>query len=266
MRNIFKMLKSKKIHIYSDTEEYKFFAKNSQLLHKYLSFYKLRSFDDISFKIIQANIIIKAIMNKKLIEENINSIDIDNINNEVKEILDNNLAPYFELEGSKIYIPIYSRGLNYIYVDEPVKLLSYPYVELKDEPISNCIDLFDEYNIRLYDSDFSNLIKIGTDKTSAAFYHIEFETIYIINNQGRLDVAIRLFDNGLKEHNYDDLEERLIDVVNNFYSNERKNFIKSLYMNKFISLKCYKKLSKNISLRNIKKDRLVRKVMKDEVL
>lgn len=266
MRNIFKMLKSKKFNLYSNTEEYEFFAKNAHLLIKYLPYYKLRSFDDIAFKMIQANLIIKAVMNKRLIEENVLSSTGMEVKEGINKLLEKNMSPFFEVDGSRIYIPIYSRGLNFIYVDEPSKLLVYPYNELKEEPLSTCIDLFDEYNLKLYDSSFTNLIKIGEDRTSAAFYHVEFETIFIINNQGRLDIAIRLFDSRLKEHDYENLEERLIDVVKSFYSNERDKFIKSLYMNKFISLKSYKKLSKKVSLRNIKKNKLSGKEKIDEVL
>lgn len=266
MRNIFKLLKSKKRNIYADTEEFKFFAKNLAIITKFSSKYKLRSFDDNAFKIIQANLIIKSVINKGLIESLLLEFG-NNLNKEMLLIkLEENNAPYLTLNESKIYIPIYSRGLNYIYLDETLKLLDHPYNELKEEPLSNCIDLFDEYNLALYDSEFTNLLKIGQDKTSAAFYHIEFETIFIINNQGRLDVSIRLFDRHIKKPNYEDLENRLIDVTTNFYSNDRKKFIKSLYMNMFISLKTYKKLSRKISLRNIKKDKLTRKVKQDEVL
>ena len=68
MRNIFKLLKSKKRNIYADTEEFKFFAKNLAIITKFSSKNKLRSFDDIAFKIIQANLIIKSAINKELIE------------------------------------------------------------------------------------------------------------------------------------------------------------------------------------------------------
>ena len=88
------------------------------------------------------------------------------------------------------------------------------------------------------------MIKIDEDKTSAAFYHKEFETIYIINNQGRLDISIRLFDKYLTTKNKDLLFERLQEVVSCFYKGDRETFIKSLFLNKFISLKRYKQLKK----------------------
>lgn len=261
MKNTFKLLKDKKNNIYSNTSEYAFFAENSDVLLKYMTHYRFRSFDDSSFKLIQANILIKAILNKELIESNIPYMDKKNMKEQVEKLLIDGKCPCFEFEGSKIYIPIYSRGLNFIYLDEPKKLLAYPYNELKDEPLSTCIDLLDVYNISLYDSSFTNLIKISQDKTSAAFYHYEFETIYIINDQGRLDISIKLFDRHIKNKDMENLEDRLKDVVSKFYSNNRNDFVKSMYLNKFISLKTYKKLQKKITLRQIKKTTYARKAI-----
>jgi len=255
MRTIFKSINSRKDKIYSHTSEYEFFAENYRLISKILSNYKLRSYDEKTFKIIQVNILIKAMINKSIIEDYVNKVSSFN-KKELWDLLVNKERPYFESEGSKIYVPIYSKGLNYIYYDTPHKLLGYPYDELKDDPSSSCIDLFDMYNLNLYNSSFTNLIKIKDDKTSSAFYHPEFETIYIINKQGRLDISIRLFDKYLKTREYQNFNDRLLEVITNFYNNDRSLFIKSLYINKFISFKMYKKLLKKTTIKNIFKNKV----------
>lgn len=243
MKTIFKMINSKKKNLLSNTLEYQFFAKNARVLSKYDGFYKLRSFDEKTFKIIQSNILIKTMENKNIIEEIVSDNSLISKEELVQKLIELN-RPFLLSDESRIYLPIYSKGLNFIYIDEPSKLEEYPYCELKIDPVSSCIDLFDEYNLSLYDSNFTSLIKIDEDKTSAAFYHKEFETIYIINNQGRLDISIRLFDKYLTTKNKDLLFERLQEVVSCFYKGDRETFIKSLFLNKFISLKRYKQLKK----------------------
>ena len=243
MKTIFKMINSKKKNVLSNTLEYQFFAKNARVLSKFDGFYKLRSFDEKTFKIIQSNILIKTMENKMLIEEIVSDNSLINKEELEQKLIELN-RPFLLSDENKIYLPIYSKGLNFIYLEEPSKLLEFPYYELKDDPVSSCIDLFDEYNLNLYNSNFTNLIKIDEDKTSAAFYHKEFETIYIINNQGRLDISIRLFDKYLVDKNEDLLFERLKEVVSCFYKGDRETFIKSLFLNKFISLKRYKMLKK----------------------
>ena len=66
----------------------------------------------------------------KIGQEAVNFNGLITISESAKELWDlllNKERPYFESEGSKIYVPIYSKGLNYIYYDTPHKLLGYPY-------------------------------------------------------------------------------------------------------------------------------------------
>ena len=107
MRTIFKSINSRKDSIYSHTSEYEFFAENYRLISKILSNYKLRSYDEKTFKIIQANILIKAMINKGIIENYVNKVSSFN-KKELWDLLLKKERPYFESEGSKIYVPIYS--------------------------------------------------------------------------------------------------------------------------------------------------------------
>jgi len=276
--SIFNILKRKKKNIFARTEEYMFYAENSAEISKITKAYNIGVLDGTGFKLIQYNILIKAMRNKEIYEANLEKYTKESfslpmeerdkfIRDKVWADLDSINAPYFEIDKQRIYIPFYSRGLNLIYNDEPTKLMDYPYNELKEKPLSTCIDLFDVYNYALYTSEFTNLIKIKVDKSSAAFYHKEFETIYIINDQGRLDISIPLFDRYMKESNDEKILTRVDAIVNAFYSNDRTQFITSLYQNKVISYKTYMALAHNASLRAIKKDRIAnRGKSADEVL
>ena len=106
------------------------------------------------------------------------------------------------------------------------------------------------------------MIKKG--KTSAAFYEKSFETIYIINDQGRLDSVIPVFDKYLKQKDETNIIERISRVIEFYYSNDRNKFIRSLYSEKLISDKMYHLLLKNASLRALKKEKLIRKKTLDD--
>ena len=252
------------------TEEYRFYTKNAPLYASILSFYKFSIAEINPFKIICANIIIKALMNKDLIESELDEFALEAtqhmevskdeyIKQKVWELLDENNSPYFSVEKSRIYIPIFSRSLNLIYNEECSKILEEPYNNLVEKPKTSCVDLFDTYSTALFESPFTSLILIKKDKTSSAFYHADFETIYIINDQGRLDCEIPLYDRYLKAPDQHRIISKIQDVVDAYYSNDLVKFVKSLYENHFISKKLYIKIRTKIAMSFIWKDKVYSK-------
>ena len=259
----------KKVNIHA-TDEYRFYIKHAATYARTLSLYKYGIAETQPFKIISANIIIKAMLNKDLIESKLSEFELEAtqhleyskdlyIKNKVWELLEENNAPYFQVEKSRVYIPIFSRTLNLIYNEECSKILGFPYNNLMERPKTSCIDLFDVYNIDLFASPFTSLILIKKDKTSAAFYHADFETIYIINNQGRLDCEIPLYDRSVKNLDQHRIISKIQEVVDAYYSNDLFKFVKSLYDNHFISKKLYLKIKTKIAMSYLWKDKMYRK-------
>ena len=182
-------------------------------------------------------------------------------------MLDEENSPYFLLEKSRVYIPVFSHSLNIIYNEECHKLLEYPYDNLVKQPKSSCVDLFDTYNFDLYDSPFTSLILIKKDKTSSAFYDPDFEMIYIINDQGRLDLEISLYDKYLKNNEKHHTLVKIKEIIDIFYSNDYYGFVKALYKNKFISKRTYSYIKYKKSLLLIRQDKIYSKgKFSDEVL
>lgn len=259
--------RKKKVNI-RQTEEYKLYFKYCTLYPSILSFYRFSINETNPFRIIQANIVIKSLINKDLIENRLKEIKSlglldsyseEEIRDDIWKLLDEHNSPYISVEKSRVYIPIFSRTLNLIYNEECSKILEYPYSDLIKKPKSSCIDLFDTYNFSLYESPFSSLILIKKDISSAAYYHPDFETIYIINNQGRLDLEIPLFDRYIKHPEQHKIINKVQDVVEYFYNNDFNGFVKSLYLNKFISKKTYSLIRHKIFVGMIKKDRIYSK-------
>lgn len=262
---MFKFLnKTKKEDIYYSTEEYVFYNENKKVIDKVGKLYP--SYSDYGFNLICNNILIKAFLNKEFLENNLNEfvgLDLNGCFKKSAEMFEN--RPFILKEnGEKVYFPQLSKTLNYIYTHKPLSLKKYPYDSLLEKPKLYCTDLFDTYGYNLFSSNFTSLIFIAKDKTSAAFYSSSFETIYIINNQGRLDLAIPIFDRKIKEKNIKNIEERIKRVVEKFYSNNRKEFVKALYNEKFISEKAYRKLSRQKKVSSIQKSKLERKRKQDE--
>ena len=152
--------------------------------------------------------------------------------------------PYFLDEKTKIYIPFFSRTLNMIYLYEPEKLLCEPYSSLKEEYNDTLVDPFDTYGAKLFDSLFSRLLKIGTNEKEIAYFHYDTNTIYIVNDQGRLDCKLVLFDTYIKRPNYNHMLERMKPVVDAYFANDREKMEQALSDNGFISNKMYSLLDK----------------------
>lgn len=269
--------KRKKVRLH-DSEEYRFYLKNAPSFSSILSYYRFSLNETNPFRIIQANIILKAMRNKELIEsklktyaEEANASDSESRDESIKKkiwaLLDENTAPYFPMEKSRIYIPVFSRSLNLIYNEECSKILEYPYNELIEKPKTSCVDLFDTYSLDLYGSPFTSLILIRKDKSSSAFYHCDFETIYIINDQGRLDMEIPLFDRYIAQTDQHQIIQRIEKVVEKFYENDELEFVKALHDNGFISKKTYLYLRHKMAKDYLKKDRISKQGKdSDEVL
>lgn len=157
------------------------------------------------------------------------------VKNEVKKEIISRGIPYFRIDEREYYVPIFSRALNYIYSYEQYKLLEAPYDSLKKNFDSSIVDLFEIYNFALFDSNFTRLIKIKKVDNIAAFYHAYFHTLYFINEQGRLEYYLPLFDRYLKHFTTNNIATRLKGVVDAFFAFNKEEMLKELVKNELIS-------------------------------
>ncbi len=255
--------KKKKLEI-KYTKEFSFYEENKKVLNGIKFNFENHDYPQ-DFNIIIANIYIKGFLTQnmifKLIMEN-DKLTKEELNVKITSFLTN--CPYLLNGQEKIYLPFYSKALNYLLVHDPLSLNKYPYNRLKEEREVFFIDFFDEYGYQIFSSNFTNLILIECDKTSAAFFSFDFETIYVINDQGGLDEFIRIFDKKLTHVDRKDLLIRIKNVMKIFYTNKRISFINALYDNKLISLHMKKELLKKISKRHLK--RLKKQEVKNETI
>ena len=234
--------KAKKRKAFEKSEEFHFFLENRHLLNKIPRFVHFYDLDSDSFDIMRANIILQAYLNKAKMEEEVNNLStyisankknhahfIKSFHELISEL------PYYQDDKDKIFIPFFTRSLNQIYHDDPEKLLTYPYDGLKDSFKDTVIDPFDAYGSELYNSHFSRLVKIRKEDKETAFFHYDTNTIYFVNEQGRLDASVVLFDRYIRHPNYAHMLERIKPVVDAYFAFDREAFLKALNENGFMS-------------------------------
>ena len=241
----------KKRKQFSKSEDYQFYSKNRSSLAKLPQFSYLSSGKEIDFRIIRANIIIHGLINKAIIEQEVKNLVKYTENHEIlthEDFVDTLkqrivTRPYLEEKEGRIYIPFFPKSINSLYLNEPEKLNEYPYTDLLKAFAGLVIDPFDTYGAELYNTHYTHLVKIASHKNVIAFFHYDTFTIYIINDQGRLDSKIVLFDRYMKKIITTHMLERIRPVVEAYFENNVEKFIKSLEENGFISSKLLFKIT-----------------------
>lgn len=243
----------KRRNAFQKSEEFRFFLDNRELLNKISKFSFLYDSDVDDFEIMRANCLLYGFLNKASIEQEIINVQKhlskdEKVNSPVfMKALHERLVelPYYDSGSEKIYIPFFTRAINLIYTQSPERLLSAPYNELIKNYTNAIVDPFDTYGADIYNSYFTHLIKVSEKHGEIAFFHYDTQTIYIVNNQGRLDDKIVLFDRYLKQFTDHHMLERIKPVVEAYFSYNREEFIKNLFNNGFISSKMLSIIKKN---------------------
>ncbi len=249
MKHLFDYLeanKKKRIPFFK-SDEYLFFLANRGVLSKVPRFSFLDDPRESDFDIMRANIIIHAYLNKVAFEEEMVNFEryiksgetIDHV--KLIQALREKMVdcPYYKEEGEKdkYFIPFFSRSLNLLYFREPEKLLVPPYNNLKDQFAESVIDAFDVYGAALYNSNFTRLLKVKEVGNLTAYFHYDTYTIYFINNQGRLDNKIVLFDKYMKRPSYSHMLDRIDPVIDAYFADDRSALINALHDHELISSK-----------------------------
>ena len=233
MKNLFDLINShsKRRKAFEQSKEFSFFIENRHILTSLPKFLNLYDYANNPFQVMRANIVLRSYLNKSKIEEKIHTLanDHESFLETISEL------PCYKYEDDIIYIPFFTRSLNQIYVNEPEKLLTNPYEGLIDNFDDTLIDPFDTYGNKLFDSKFSNLINVASHDDEIAFFHHDTNTIYFVNQQGRLDTSIALFDRHIHHPDYENILERIKPVIDAYFAFDREGLINALHENGFIS-------------------------------
>ena len=235
--------KQKKRRSFLASEEYTFFVEHRSVLTKIPRFSFMDNLGADEFDIMRANILINSYLNKAAFEEEMvnfeeyskkgESIDHVKLLQALRERMVD--APYFKDGTEKVYITFFSRALNQLYTREPEKLLKEPYSDLKEHFADSIIDPFETFGADLFNSNFTRLLKIKEEQNITAYFHYDTNTIYFVNNQGRMDNKLVLFDKYMRRPNYSHMVDRIKPVIEAYFSFDRTRLINALHDQELIS-------------------------------
>lgn len=152
--------------------------------------------------------------------------------------------PYIDDDGNKIYFPVFSRVFNLIVNDNASHLLDLPDSLALNKLNVEMINPFNAYSFALFGSEFTQLIELEKSLTSRAYYHVDFQMVFFINDQGTVDNVLALFDNRMKKIEVNHMIKRLKGVVSAYYDLDRTKMIDELYHHRLISKAAYTRLKK----------------------
>ena len=238
--NLFSYIKWKndKHELLSNSSYKQFFDENFHVLEHYPWLNKYMSYES-SFDLIKSTIIIKTILNKKQIEMYSQFYSEADLKIESTYNLVHSRLPYFIKDDIRIYVPIFKEMYNERYDRFLGSLLKLPYSSLKDDFEDRTIDCFDYYNCSLFNSSFTKMILISQRDNLQAYYDVELETIFIIDDQGVLEQEIPIFDNKCKDKRKSHIFDHVSSLVEAYYNCDKNAFILGLYNYGFISKKAY---------------------------
>ena len=246
---LFEVLKKKqRFTDFNSSKEYRFFLDNVGTLQKVGFFSRFVKAED-PFEVIRANIIIRAIQNKETLDQIYSGLHRSLKKDEKASALEaatkriedvRKDLPYIKEGNNRIFIPILPRAVNAIYSGDIWKLEEKPYKSLIGEAVYDALicDPFDTYGDAVFNSRFTNLIPLGKNEQTAAFYSYDSVTVYFVNRkQGRLEVELCLFDRGITRRYFNHMIERLTPVVNDYLSGDKESMKKHLVENQLVSSK-----------------------------
>lgn len=253
--NLFETLERKQKHTnFNAGAENRFFVSSFTILST-TNLFKPLSRAQKPFDIFRANIVLRALMNKKEIEETFyNAVRLYKRNGElskagraavskaVEEVQGH--MPYMEEGKRKIYVPVLGRSLNTIYDTDVFRLEQKQFRALHGQNMEALmVDPFDTYGWKIFDSFFTNLILIKCVDDVAAFFDYDSLSIYFVNYQGRLDAKISLFDRYIGRRNTNHMMERILPVVDAYFRDDREGLMKNLVDKQLISSRLIYKIT-----------------------
>ncbi len=232
---------------FKKSSEQIYYDENRYRLNELESYSYLADSSD-SFGIVRGNIILRALENKECIEKLYKKYEKNTFSSSVslKEYMENGLLnlPYLIFKGEKNYVPIFALSISMIYSKNFSRLGEMPYKKIFKQYEAALIDPFDYYGYDIFISYFTRLVLIDKMPDCAAFYDYDAKAIYFVNNEGRLDAKVCLFDKDLKHPLLNHLMPRIKNVVKAYFSNNREMFIQSLFDNDLISQNLFEKIKK----------------------
>ena len=195
------------------------------------------------FDIIRANIILRALQNKEIIEKAVaratkaEYAEGEGMEDIIEPFLES--LPYLRIGKERIFVPIFPRSVNRLYDGDFEKFYEKPYNALLKGGYVDAmaIDPFDAYGSAIYDSYFTKLVPIASNEKESVFLDYDSHSLFCINKDGRLNARIALFDKYIRRPYLNHMVERVAPVVAAYLADQKETMIDALVENGLISRK-----------------------------
>ena len=232
---------------FSRSAERVYYNENSYRLNELETYSYLANPSD-SFGVVRGNIILRALENKETIEKLFKSYEKakDKLSISLDEYMKNGLLnlPYLQFKGAKNFVPVFPSSVAAIYGEHFEKLGEMPYKRIFKQYEAMLIDPFDYYGYHVFISYFTNLVLIKKTEDVAAFLNYDANAIYFINDEGRLDAKLCLFDKGIRHPVLTHLTQRITKVVEAYFQNDREGVLEALLEGNLVSAELIHKIHK----------------------
>lgn len=181
------------------------------------------------FFLIRADIVLRGLLNRSIMNKDMADYSKEQL--EVPSVIEalHSQLPYVIYNGNKIYIPTYSEEINLLYEKEPSKLVDGEYKNFLDDDKAYVLDPFETYGVTLFDSTFTRLIRLKPNKDGIyAFYHVDFHTLFFIDEKGNLTEELPLLDEKVKVNSATDLFDHLEQFVEIYFKGDTEESLKAL--------------------------------------
>ena len=220
-----------------------FYAENSFMFSKYPV---LRNYDVVAtpFSLIEATIILQGLKNKIQIEQTSALYMEANLRSKMTNQAVHSRLAYFYDGKERIFVPFFSRVCNRPYDQNLPSLLKPPFNSLATNFQDQLIDPFYAYGYKIFNSLYTDLIMVGEseDQTEKAFYSVDLEMIFVIDDQGTLEETIPIFDGQIIDKRKDHLLSSVCQLMDAYFSLDKNRFIDDLFNFHLISLNLYQDL------------------------
>ncbi len=231
--------------VFSHGPEQLYYNENSYRLNELESFHYLMNPTD-SFGIVCGNVILRALENKATIERLLKTYEKGkaeiavSLSNFMRDGMAN--LPYLDWHDEKIYVPVFPSSIAALYTKDFQKLLEAPYSAIVKDYEDMMIDPFDYYGYSAFISYFTSLVLVRKTEECAALYDFDASCLYFVNDEGRLDAKLCLFDRGIERPILTHLMPRLAKVADRYFANDREGMLQALQEGNLISAHLIEKI------------------------
>ena len=129
-----------------------------------------------------------------------------------------------------------------LYAKDFQKLREAPYSAIVKDYEDMMIDPFDYYGYSVFVSYFTSLVLVRQNENCAALYDFDASCLYFVNDEGRLDAKLCLFDRDISHPVLTHLMPRLSKVAERYFANDREGMLKALQEGNLISAHLIEKI------------------------